>query len=318
MRLVGCLALLVAGVGVFLYAAVPGAPWRPQARVLVDPAAWYSPALFKPMPKPGPGDWMAAHPEAPQSFEQYVASRPVRPTADRHTIYLCQVGPMKEADRKRFDVLREYMELYYTLPVKMGPPVGLENVTNRPPRGGDPASRQYLTTDLLDKVLPPLLPKDAVCLQGVTMEDLYPDPKWNYVFGQASLDARVGIYSLVRFYPAFWGEKETPESEQLGLWRSLQCLVHETGHMFGVHHCQKYECVMNGCNSLAESDRRPIHLCPDCLKKFRWNIGFGVIERYEALKKFYAAHDMKAEAEWVDSRIKECKGEKPKPDEPKR
>jgi archaemetzincin len=85
-------------------------------------------------------------------------------------------------------------------------------------------------------------------------------------------------------------------------------MVHETGHMFGVQHCQAYECVMCGCNSLEESDRRPIHLCPECLKKVRWNIGFDVVGRYQGLKKFYEAHEMKDEAAWVEQRIQECRG----------
>jgi archaemetzincin len=116
------------------------------------------------------------------------------------------------------------------------------------------------------------------------------------------------VYSLVRFYPEFWGDERTEAAERLGLARSLQTLVHEVGHLFGVHHCQTYQCVMNGCNSLRESDTRPIHLCPECLKKFRWNIGFDVMARYETLKAFYETHDMKAEAEWIEKRLRECRG----------
>jgi archaemetzincin len=306
--LVGLIGV-VAGVGL-LMAGVVEPLYRPQARVSADPAAYYSPALFSPMPKPDVGDWMAAHPEPAQSFEQFVASYPVRPTKDRHTLYLSQVGAMKEVDTKRLETLREFLEVFYTLPTRLGPAVTLDKVTHRDRTMSELKYRQYLTADLLDKILPPILPKDAVCLQGVTMEDLYPDPSWNYVFGQASLSDRVGIYSLVRFYPAFWGLDDGPEAQKLGLRRSLKTLVHETGHMFGVNHCQKYECLMNGSNNLPEADRQPIHLCPDCLKKFRWNIGFDVVERYEALKKFYTAHDMAAEAEWVDKRIKECGGPK--------
>jgi archaemetzincin len=287
-------------------AADPSAHFRPQARVDADPAAWYSPALFQRKGEPQPGEWMAAHPEPPQSFDRFSIAGPVRPTVARHTIYLSPVGPMNAADVKRLEVLREFLEIYYTLPVKIGPPAGLEKVTHREREMGDLKFRQYLSTDILGTVLPPLLPKDAVCLQGVTMEDLYPDPEWNYVFGQASLGNRVGIYSLVRFFPAFWGEKAGPDAEKRALRRCLQVLVHETGHMFGVEHCQAYACLMNGSNSLPESDRTPLHLCPDCLKKFRWNIGFDVVDRYEALKKFYAAHDLAAEAEWVDKRLKEC------------
>jgi len=232
---------------------------------------------------------------------------PVRPTAQRHTIVLVPLGPMTDTDRQRLAVLREYMEMYYTLPVRIGAPAPLDGVKFRDKTSAGPRPRQYLTTDILSKVLPPLLPKDALCLQAVTMADLYPEESWNYVFGQAQLSSRVGVYSLVRLYPEFWGEKDTPEARQKGLARSLKVLVHETGHMFGVWHCQKYQCNMNGSNSLAESDRQPIHLCPDCLKKFRWNIGFDMIRRCESLREFYKTHDMAAEAAWVADRLDQCR-----------
>ena len=54
------------------------------------------------------------------------------------------------------------------------------------------AQRQLLTTGILD-LLHRRLPGDALCVVGVTMEDLYPDPSWNFVFGQASLTDRVGV-----------------------------------------------------------------------------------------------------------------------------
>jgi archaemetzincin len=306
-KFLGCVALLAALVGA-AWAATDGWKPRPQARVEADPAAWYSPALFKVKGKPQAGEWIAAHPETIQTFDDLRGSNPVRPTAARHTVYLSVVGPMKPSDAARLEVLREFMEVYFTLPVRMGPPATLDGVSSRPGRGADPAVRQYLTRDILSKTLPPLVPGNGLCLLGVTMQDLFPDPSWNFVFGEAMLDQRVGVYSLVRFYPAFMGGQDTPESDKLVLRRSLQVLVHETGHMFGVHHCQRYECMMNGSNSMDESDRAPMHLCPDCLKKFRWNIGFDVVDRYAALAKFYRAHDMAAEADWVDKRLKECGG----------
>ena len=288
----------------------PNAPYRPSPRVLLDPPAWYSPALFTPKSKPQPGDWMAAHPEPAQSLEEYVSSRPVRPTVGRHTIVLAPLGPMQARDRERLGVLGAYLELFYTLPVRIGSPLGLEGVTSRERSMGDQKWRQYLTLDILNQVLAPALPRDALCFLGVTMEDLYPEPSWNYVFGQASLGSRVGVYSLVRFYPAFWGSRDDAAGELQGLHRSLRTLVHETGHMFGVTHCQKYDCVINGSNSLPEADRQPLHLCPECLKKFRWNIGFDIVARYEGLRKFYEAHGMTAQAEWAAKRIRECRGEK--------
>jgi len=288
-------------------AAKDEAFYRPQADVGKDPPAFWAADLFTKMPPPGPHDWMAAHPEPPQSFRAYVASRPVRATPARHTLVVAPVGPMTAEETQRLAVLHEFLGLYYALPARLGPALPLRNVTRRDRTILDRPVTQYLTGDILHKVLAPALPPGAVCLQGVAMVDLYPDDSWNYVFGQASLRQRVGIYSLIRFQATFWGKQESPAAHRLALRRSLQTLVHETGHMFGVHHCQTYECVMNGSNHLAESDARPIHLCPECLKKFRWNLGFDVIERYEALRTFYATHGLTDEAAWVAKRLVQCR-----------
>jgi len=304
--------VLMASVCGRCYAADPGptALWRATPRVLVDPPAYYSPTLFAKKAEAKPGDWMAEHPEPPQSFREYVGAKPIRPTRGRHTVVVAAVGPMDAGETARLGVLREFLEIYYTLPVRQGQPLGLEGVTSRERSMFGRNVRQYLTGEILYDVLRPALADDTMCLVGVTMQDLYPEPSWNYVFGQASLGHRVGVYSLVRFYPAFWGKPETPAAAQQGLVRSLHTLVHETGHMFGVHHCQQYDCVMNGTNSLAESDTRPIHLCPECLRKLRWCLGFDMAARYEALRTFYAAHAMKDEAAWVEKRLTQCRGAK--------
>ena len=86
------------------------------------------------------------------------------------------------------------------------------------------------------------------------MDDLYPEPSWNFVFGQASLGERVGVYSFARYDPAFYGEKRGEDYEKVLLWRSCKVLVHETAHMFGLRHCIYFKCVLNGSNHLKESD----------------------------------------------------------------
>jgi Peptidase family M54 len=69
------------------------------------------------------------------------------------------------------------------------------------------------------------------------------------------------------------------------LRRSCKVLAHETAHLFGLAHCIYFNCLMNGSNRLAESDRRPLHLCPVCLCKLDWSIGFDVVERYASLER---------------------------------
>lgn len=51
--------------------------------------------------------------------------------------------------------------------------------------------------------------------------------------------------------------------------RFLQVMTHEVCHMFGLKHCIWMQCLMNGSNHLEESDRRPPHLCPVCLRKLQ-------------------------------------------------
>src|SRR5204863_2559698 len=95
---------------------------------------------------------------------------------------------------------------------------------------------QLLTTGIL-ALLQRQLPNDAYAMLGITMTDLYPDPAWNFVFGQASLRERVGIYSFARYDPRFFGTLAPDDGQQLMLRRSCKVLAHETEHMFGIAHC---------------------------------------------------------------------------------
>jgi hypothetical protein len=60
------------------------------------------------------------------------------------------------------------------------------------------------------------------------MTDLYPDPGWNFVFGQASPRDRVGIHSFARYDPRFDSQASTADSRKLMLRRSCKVLAHET------------------------------------------------------------------------------------------
>ena len=95
-------------------------------------------------------------------------------------------------------------------------------------------------------MLKPHRPIDAVAVLGLTAEDLWPGDDWNFVFGQASLSERVGVWSLHRN-----GNVDGSVDEQrLFLRRTLKTAVHETGHMLSIPHCIAFQCGMNGSNSL--------------------------------------------------------------------
>ncbi len=107
----------------------------------------------------------------------------------------------------------------------------------------------------------------------------------------------------MRYDPEFFGEPRKPEYQALILRRSCKVLAHETAHMFGLLHCIHFHCLENGSNNLAESDRKPVDLCPVCLRKLQDSVGFDVVKRYEDLARFYRAEGWTAEAEWVRRRL---------------
>jgi archaemetzincin len=135
------------------------------------------------------------------------------------------------------------------------------------------------------------------------MEDLYPDPSWNFVFGQASHQQRVGVFSFARYDPVFYGEKRSKDYQALLLRRCLKVLVHETAHMFSLAHCPYFRCAMNGSNHLQEIDARPLFLCPVCLRKLQFIIGFDIVNRYQKLLHFYDKIGFEHEAEWLSKRL---------------
>ncbi len=47
------------------------------------------------------------------------------------------------------------------------------------------------------------VPKDAYCVMGITLKDIYPGDNWNYVYGWAKYKARVGIFSFLRWDDEF-------------------------------------------------------------------------------------------------------------------
>jgi archaemetzincin len=141
------------------------------------------------------------------------------------------------------------------------------------------------------KELVPRLPDDAMAFIGFTSSDLWPGDDWNYVFGQASLDDRVGVWSLARN----GSPSANDAGYRLALVRALKIAMHETGHMFGMHHCTAYRCNMAGVNSLEESDAQPTWLCPECLAKLSWATGSSPDAHLRRMQAFSRTAGFKAE-----------------------
>ena len=257
---------------------------------------------FEPMPKPAPGDWLAQHDETPQSLDDYVRSKANVPTDTRKVIYLLPLGAFP-TDAPPMDAMVAVVRAYFTLEVKVLPAVAIAGVGVKTRIHGGTKKRQLFAPQVLEW-LAKRVPDDAYALMAVTMEDLYPDEDWNFVFGMASLQARVGVQSFARQDPAFFGETREAGWQQLALRRATWTLVHEISHMFGLSHCVYWRCVVAGSNHQAESDRAPLHPCPVCLHKLWWAIRFDPAAREAALAKVLRELGITDEAEWSERRAR--------------
>ncbi|HUH01530.1 MAG TPA: archaemetzincin, partial [Kofleriaceae bacterium] len=257
---------------------------------------------FSGLGAPEAGEWRAEHPEPPQNVASFLASRPNLPTAARRIIYVQPIGTLDPDGSPPLEAMAELAELYFGLPVTILPAVMVGDVEARGRANEYTGAAQLLAPEVMTW-LQRRLPDDAYAIIALTDVDLYPEDDWNFVFGMGAFKERVGVHSFARYHPRFYGERVEPDAARhLVLRRSLRVLVHELGHMFGIHHCTHYACVMNGSNSLAESDTQPMHLCPIDLRKLQLTSQLDLHARYQALAAFYARHGLTDEAAWTRKR----------------
>ena len=300
--------LLIVGITVASFES-PGPAERLQA---IGSVRGLKPALkrafsdhgeFESKKKPGHMDWLAAHKEPGQTFKQYVDSRPNLPFAERKKLYIMPIGEFDPELAPSLEDLRVFTAAYFhPLEVKMAPPATGWQKKVRSRVHQVIGKKQLNSRDIL-AWMRSQLPGDAYAMLAVTMTDLYPDENWNFVFGQATIRNRVGVFSFARYHPQWMGEPAGEGTRELVLRRSAKVLTHEMGHMFGIRHCVHFECNMNGANHLAEADSTPMHLCPVCLRKLHHANRFDPVARYDLLNDFYRDQKLTAEFDWVTRRL---------------
>jgi archaemetzincin len=253
--------------------------------------------LAQPLPAPRPGDWLAEHPEPGQTFADYLAADPVRRSTALHTIYLCLVGDFTEAQRRILDLTQEYLAVFFDSPVQVNRQLALAGIPARArrihPSWGDP---QILTGYVLQEALEPDRPANALAYLALTASDLWPGRGWNFVFGEANLRERIGVWSIYRS----GDPSESEAAFQLCLRRTLGTATHELGHILGMAHCIAFSCLMNGSNHQQERDRRPLHLCPVCLRKLCWNLQVEPVAYLMNLKTLCQQRHLDLETGWYE------------------
>lgn len=266
----------------------------PEVQRMLDPMGFLDPGA------PQPGDWRYEHREKPQSFDAWIRSKPNMPYVGRNTIYILPLGEFP-AEAPSLASLAKIVHAYFTLEVKLLPAVPLADVVAKQRINPNTKKPQLLAPDVLTW-LEKRVPDDAFAMMAVTMTDLYPEESWNFVFGMASFDERVGVQSFARQDPAFFGDKRVQGWQTLALRRASWTVVHEVAHMFGMHHCQYFQCVVAGSNNQEESDRAPLHACPVCMHKLWMAIEFDPAKRERELAATLRELGITDEAEWSDRR----------------
>lgn len=242
------------------------------------------------LPQPAYGDWLFSHKEKGQTFEQYFISKHIVPTNEANIIYILPIGNFNSLQNKQIKLANEYLEIFFQLKTKTLAPISNDVVPNSSRRMMY-GHEQLLAGYLLNDVLKEEKPLNGIALMGLSELDLYPKPEWNYVFGLASYHDKVAVSSIYRLQD---GEL-TSENFNLCLSRLLKISSHEIGHMFGLHHCIAADCVMNGTNSMEETDRHSIRLCSVCQRKLNSCIQYDNKKRLSDLERYFKKNDLNNE-----------------------
>jgi archaemetzincin len=258
--------------------------------------------LALPLAEPEIGDWLAEHREKGQTFRQYLAADSVRRDHNLTTLYLCLLGNFSEPQQWILARTQLYLDLFFDVPVQVRRRVSLAEIPAHAQRvHPDWGDEQVLSSHVLHELLEPDRPDDALAYLAFTAADLWPGEGWNFVFGQAALRKRVGVWSLYRNGDPGEGDP----AFRLCLRRTLATATHETCHILTMKHCIAYQCLLNGSNHQEERDGRPLHLCPVCQRKLLWNLQVEPLPYLRQLGQFHRESGLDDEANWYAEAVVE-------------
>jgi archaemetzincin len=164
---------------------------------------------------------------------------------------LCPEG--SQVSEAVMEAIKEILEDVFPVRVQALPAI------SSPPEAYDAVRRQHSAPVILKSLLA-AHPANPAKLLAVTGGDLF-IPMLSFVFGQAQLGGRAAVISMARLTPEFHG---FDPDLQLLLRRARTVALHETGHLFGLTHCQTQECAMRLATNIHQFDLKRAVLCPGC------------------------------------------------------
>ncbi len=138
------------------------------------------------------------------------------------------------------------------------------------PRSSFNSSREQYSASKILAGMKSYRREDAEILLGVIDVDLFA-ADLNYVFGEAEPYEGAAVISLSRLKQEFYG---LPGDRDLLKERAIKEAIHELGHVCGLDHCPRPECVMYFSNRIADTDMKGKGFCNICkdTQRHTWNI----------------------------------------------
>ncbi|UJR08364.1 hypothetical protein I4U23_012635 [Adineta vaga] len=271
---------------------------------------------FPPIPKPDKGDWLNICKEDGQTVQEFERSQKALPSSRCNIIYLQPFGDFNSPRTPSLDIICQFSRIFFPgCQTELLPSVDL-NDNMRQRINTSTHQSQYLISDFTEYLKQMQQkrnnPQELFSI-GVTMVDIYPNLKWNFVFGEASVADGIGLFSFARFDPLFphpsvesFQQLCTQEERVLILRRALNTYIPEVMHLFGLKHCIYYLCLMNGTNGEIEMDNKLLYLCPICLRKMSIvfkNQNYDIIHMYKNLSELSKTLGFQQEIAWYTNRL---------------
>jgi archaemetzincin len=244
--------------------------------------------FFDRLPRPERGDWLAENEEHGQSYYDFVSTLHRKgkercPSSLSNVVLLVPIGETLNGSlgRQFLNHIQAFCRAFYC-PMRVDIHPSVLDVSSVSCRLNEHGHKQYLTSQICTLIQDHTSSVPNIfCRLGITFEDIYPGERWNFVFGEASMVDKAGVFSLARHCPRFsdgWAISDhhrrngahahlNPEETVCWLQHALRTMVHEIGHMLQLEHCIYYRCVMNGSNGHHDTAGMTSFCCPICLRK---------------------------------------------------
>jgi archaemetzincin len=237
--------------------------------------------------EPRPGEWLFHFEEAGQDDVDFRRECRNKRKRGRETIFVTELGEHSRRVASKRDVVSSFRTEFFALDVVQREPEPL-------PRRLYVREREQYDGDAIMDLTARSVPQNALASVAILDQDIFTEGL-EFVFGLGHPARRVALLSLSRLADG--------ATDLIFTRRCLWFVSHEVGHVLGLQHCVYYECIMNGTNSLDESDGKPLHLCPVCHSKLVWNVEFVDLERERALSSVLTREGLADDATWSARRV---------------